>query len=47
VPLKVEPHPLKVTDWPVVKIAGFAIITVATLFCKVVPTTGAEANHKN
>ena len=46
VPLKVEPAPATVTDWPVVKMPGLATITVATLDTKAVPTTGALSNHK-
>jgi hypothetical protein len=45
-PLKVEPAPVIVTDWPTVKIPGLAKITVATLLVREVPTTGAESNHR-
>jgi hypothetical protein len=45
-PLNVEPAPVKVTDWPVVKIPGLANMTVATLDINAVPTTGTESNQR-
>ena len=45
-PLKVEPAPAIVTDWPTANMPGLASITVATLDTKDVPTTGVLSNHK-